>query len=749
MRFATLSILLFCTALSLAAPPDAWIAGKVRDARSGEALVGASILFGQARGTVTDTYGHFAFSHDAGVLQLRVQFMGYKTFQQALALERSDSLWLDIQLEPEVTQINMVVVSASRVEQRIAETTVSMSVIRPQDFQAAQISDAHVLINKTSGIEVLDGQASVRGGSGFSYGAGSRVLTLVDGMPVLAADAGNIRWQFLPLENLSQIEIIKGASSVLYGSSALNGVINFRTAAAGEKAVTQFFLESGLYDSPRRQAWKWWNSPRGFSSASFSHLQKYGRTEVALGSFLMHDAGYRRLNHESLGRMSLQIRQHSRTHPGLSMGLNTHLGYTDKRDFLLWEDAWQGALQQSPSTSTNLQGSYATLTPFIRFRPNAQRSHDLRMRLQYSGNRFSDAPNNESDAFSAYTEYQTWRGLNAALGLNAGLVHQASWVRSAFYGDHQATNLAAYLQADMDASQRLKLVSGLRLEYNVLDGEADKLVPLFRAGLNYQALKYTFLRTSWGQGYRYPSVAEKHAATSLGAVRIFPNPYLQAESGWNTELAVRQGLALGLWSGMVDMALFYAQNKDLIEYRFGLYPDPLTGMAAFGFRADNTEYSRVYGLELEFLLAREQGRWTHTLTGGYVYTYPVEFDPGTLKNTGAFLKYRRKHAAKLGISSSWKQLRWGVDVYLRSAMLNIDEVFLDELTREDILPGFYDYWNEQQQSYVLADAHMAWRFTKQYTLSLAVKNLGNTEYMGRPGDIQPQRHYSLRLSARF
>ncbi|MCK7529808.1 MAG: TonB-dependent receptor plug domain-containing protein [Marinilabiliales bacterium] len=48
----------------------------------------------------------------------------------------------------------------------------------------------------------------------------------------------SIKWNFLPLENLSQVEIIKGASSVLYGSSALNGVINFRTADASNIPLT-------------------------------------------------------------------------------------------------------------------------------------------------------------------------------------------------------------------------------------------------------------------------------------------------------------------------------------------------------------------------------------------------------------------------------------------------------------------------------------------------------------------------------
>jgi len=48
--------------------------------------------------------------------------------------------------------------------------------------------------------------------------------------------------------------------------------------------------------------------------------------------------------------------------------------------------------------------------------------------------------------------------------------------------------------------------------------------PVFRAGLNYQLFTYTFLRASYGQGYRFPSVAEKYISTGVSALKIYPNP---------------------------------------------------------------------------------------------------------------------------------------------------------------------------------------------------------------------------------
>ena len=65
---------------------------------------------------------------------------------------------------------------------------------------------------------MVDGEPQIRSGSGFSYGAGSRVMVMVDDLPVLSGDAG--RPTASSFENLEQIEVIKGASSVLYGSAA-------------------------------------------------------------------------------------------------------------------------------------------------------------------------------------------------------------------------------------------------------------------------------------------------------------------------------------------------------------------------------------------------------------------------------------------------------------------------------------------------------------------------------------------------
>jgi outer membrane receptor protein involved in Fe transport len=413
------------------------------------------------------------------------------------------------------------------------------------------------------------------------------------------------------------------------------------------------------------------------------------------------------------------------------------------------EDAETGALRHDESTAINLRSTFIAIDPFVGLKNTENASHDIRMRLQMSDNAFPDAPQNESLALSMLTEYQAWFNLIPGVNINTGLFQNASRIESLFFGNHTAQNLAAYLQTDVSLGQKLKMVGGFRIEHNSLNGESDKLIPLFRAGINYMAHSYTFLRASYGQGYRYPSIAEKHAATTLGAIRIFPNLLLQPESGWNAELGAKQGIVIHGWDGMVDLALFYSQNKDLIEYLFGIYPDPVSGISMAGFRADNTEYSRVYGAETEFMFMRKTGSFEHNISGGYLYTLPVEFNQNTGKNLDTYLKYRRKHSAKLSLSTRYGKLEPGVDIFFRSKMLNIDDIFLRQINGVEILPGFNQYWSNNNNSYVLVDFSMAYHFSQQYKLSAAIKNLTNKEYMGRPGDIRPHRNFSIRLSVLF
>ena len=750
MRFFPIAIIavLLSSAFSAASAQET-VKGRVFDNNTLQPLYGVYVMYGKNQGTTTDMDGRYSINPGPGKTEITFRLIGYKSSIKPVDIALNDTLELNIGLDMDFMEIGQIVVSANRQEQKIAELTVSMDVLKTTDFLKTHITDPQELINKTSGIEILDGQASIRGGSGFSYGTGSKVLALIDGLPMISPDAGNIKWQFLPLENISQVEIIKGASSVLYGSSALNGIINFRTADATNIPSTTFFAEAGIFGNPKNMNWKWWDSPRIYSSLSFSHLQKYGNTDLGIGINLLTDNGYRKYNDESLIRMNLRLKHHNAKVKGLVYGLNINSGYTVKTDFVLWEDATYGALKQDTGTVSMLHGTYLTVDPYISYKNSGKFTHDLRTRFQLSNNKFPVRTEDNSDGYSFYSEYQMHYNVTDFLSITAGLTENYSKVISNFYGDHTGLNIAGFTQVELNPLPRVKLVAGVRVEQNSLDEIRDKVVPIFRTGINWQVADYTFLRASFGQGYRYPSIAEKYASNTIGSIRIFPNPYIEPESGWTTEAGIKQGISIGETKGLVDISVFMSQSINMIEYLFGNYPDPVTGIFGYGFLATNVEDARVYGSEIEFDLSRMFGKFNTTLSGGYTYIYPVEFNKTTQQNTDIYLKYRRKHAALLSLNATYKKYDLGFSLFAKSKILNIDDVFLNELTREEILPGFYDYWQTHNTGYFAMDGNAGYKISNVLTLSFAVKNITNTEYMGRPGDIQPQRNYSLRLAGNF
>ena len=81
-----------------------------------------------------------------------------------------------------MTSLEEVVVSAGKYEQKLSEVTISMEVIKPSLIENKNSTNIDAVMNQVPGVTVNDGQASIRGGSGFSYGAGSRVLVMVDEM---------------------------------------------------------------------------------------------------------------------------------------------------------------------------------------------------------------------------------------------------------------------------------------------------------------------------------------------------------------------------------------------------------------------------------------------------------------------------------------------------------------------------------------------------------------------------------------
>ena len=235
MTFKKRALLLIFTLLSFIISGQT-LTGVVTDINN-VPLVGVNVFNDSGKGVITDINGSFTLALVQGGTKINFSYIGFETLSQQYYLDANELKNVKIVLNELSKKLDVVVISAGKFEQRIEETTVSMEVIKPQMIENKNTTEIQTAMEQIPGVNITDGQANIRGGSGWSYGAGSRVLVMVDDMPLISGDAGQVQWKLIATENINQVEVIKGASSVLYGSSALNGVINIRTAFPSKKDI--------------------------------------------------------------------------------------------------------------------------------------------------------------------------------------------------------------------------------------------------------------------------------------------------------------------------------------------------------------------------------------------------------------------------------------------------------------------------------------------------------------------------------
>ncbi|MFQ5334862.1 MAG: TonB-dependent receptor plug domain-containing protein [Flavobacteriales bacterium] len=287
--------------------------------------------------------------------------------------------------------------------------------------------------------------------------------------------------------------------------------------------------------------------------------------------------------------------------------------------------------------------------------------------------------------------------------------------------------------------------------------------PVFRSGLNYKLAKATYLRMSFGQGYRFPSIAEKFVNTSVGSsLRLFPNPNVQPETGWSSEIGVKQGFKLGKWNGYLDIAGFWTEYSDMIEFAFGLYnPDTVQITLLnindwLGFQAQNVGRAQIRGIDASLAGQGEIGKVGITLLAGYTYMYPLNLNTDSIylltksDSTSNMLKYRFNHLAKADMQLDYKRWSLGWSMRYNSVMTSVDAIFEKPLIGNVyITPGVEEYRRQHNRGDIVFDARFACRVSEESKIAIISNNVLNREYMGRPADMQPPRTLAVQYTLSF
>jgi iron complex outermembrane receptor protein len=771
------------------------MSGLIQDKKDNLPIPGALISIDHKNTGSTSLDGSYSLELTEGHHLLDFSCIGYQNYSVELDFKTNENKKLDIVLEPTAT-LDIIVVSASQYEKKLTQETVSMDVLGKgiiKNTNAVQLGD---VVAKSPGVQVQDGQISIRGGSSYAYGAGSRTAVLVDGLNYLSGDLNDAQLKFAPLEMAEQVEIIKGAASVMYGSSALNGVVNMRTGWGTDKAYNELTSFYTLYGNPSLKPAAWWANAQphevGLSLLSKQKIKTFNYVASAnyyqLKSFLTG-------NDEIRFRVAVKTKWSPKKVAGLIMGIDINSMYENSGRFFLSQDADTNIYRRSAGSDDRY--FRLAIDPHLIYTAKRNNKFSILARL-LNVYRFGSAGIIPASSWSYNIDIQHQKkitlGTDKFITITSGLPFTiTNNISNLFEGfSHLYTyNVAAYVQAELKLN-RFDIVGGIRYEIQKVVEKVEYNLPVFRVGANYQATKSTFVRASWGQGYRMPSLAEKYLyANLIGSNYVLPNRELKTEKAWNFEAGVKQVLMVKKnWKALFDFSVFLQQYKNLVEYNVNVYENKYDngekifkdqGDYIFGFKPFNTPDARVMGYEASMVSQGKIGAVELNSLIGYTYNFPgnsttnspnqkfKDFYKNTFKymfkrmeasdynfidtnRTGqtSILQYRTRHMIRVDLEIKYKKIMFGYCLNYNSFGEVIPTKYYAVFNSLDNgKQSLAAYAEKHKRGDAIMDLRMGFTPNEHLSLTFLVKNFTNRLYAARIGRADAPISFTLQARYKF
>lgn len=517
---------------------------KVLD-EDGNPLIGATIkLVYEDNPTVlvSDINGEFEYTVKKGQrIKCTISYIG--CVPETFVLTNTDSN-KHFKLRTDPSSLDEVVITATRTPKALKDVPVVTKVISAEDIAKADATNIQdLLTEELPGLEfgyAMNQETSLNM-NGFG---GNAVLFLVDGERLAGETMDNVDYNRLNLDNVGRVEIVKGASSALYGANAVGGVVNLITRENNEPW-------RATVNSRYRTAGKEWRSGADISFNagkwnSNTNLQYVTVDRIELASPFDTESKI----HEIFGGRTLNAKERLTFRASDNVRVIARGGYFDRiSDRITYKDHYKdysaglrSVIDFSPQQTLELSYSFDQYDK-ARFVGNT-RTHD------------HDYSNRQNIAHVLYTHFF------GANGLTLGGDYMNDYLTTYQFLDntsHSQNSADVFAQFDYNPLKWLNLIGSVRYDYfsaSKKNAATARFATMFK-------LPLMSIRVSYSGGFRAPSLKEMYMNFDMAGIQmIYGNPNLKPERSHNLNLALERNgqVRSGIFNGSYSLTLLGYYN---------------------------------------------------------------------------------------------------------------------------------------------------------------------------------------------
>jgi len=562
--------------------------GIVNDAENGIPLEGVNvILIGTKIGAATNEKGMYIIkSIPEGEYTLKASMVGYKTeTRENVKILPGEVTTVNFELEESIFKSPDIIITASKKTQTFGDIPVSVDVLGGELLKEVEFFDVENALKYVSGVNMVSEQVNIRNHAGYRRGTGSTVILMLDGIPLLPGDTGDIKWDIIPIENIRKVEVVKGPASALYGSAALGGVINIITEEPEKRHKTSINLMGGFYDKPYYEEWEWSHKIRGFKGLNISHSMNLGKYKILLSAGHKSSDGY--MQNGFYERYHLFSKFKYNISANEFINITGNYATQERGLFIQWLDR-DNVLKTKERDIGNSVDSDKLQISF-----NYYKLFSDKFSLNVKGYNFKTTFTSNTQDGSDVSEADRG-GIEVQSDVKFSKKHFISWgietvfdnVNSDLFGKHSGLGSALYIQDEITLSNIFTLTAGGRFDYKKIDILKPEYQISPKVGITIKPKPGVSIWGSIGKGFRYPLVSEAFANAIVSGFRILPNEDIRSESCLSYEIGSTWKLENYI---KMDCAVFLNRYKNMIEAN----PD-----SAGNLRFENLTKAEIKGMEL-------------------------------------------------------------------------------------------------------------------------------------------------------